>query len=314
MPILLTAPLTGGITGALVVVAILMLWSGPARDWFAGRPVRELQVPGRPDKSSKQGPWETTMPRESDRLHQPLSRSRPAEPDPTDRPSDRPTPPASQLTTAGSVHRARRLDRVRGSPGSGRRPPAAVPGRRPTADPMAPGQWHGDLAERGAGLGEDRLRPDLGLLRRGRADVRRRAGRAGHGPGPDRRLRGRPAGVAAGQPAGGHPRAGALARRAWRSSPGRSVPACSPGSPGAGTTGRAGCSRPAPLRRSWSGCSPSRSASWPSWRPCSRSWGCSSPPRAPGSSPGARVRHRPGPNQGPHWGPPSGPPLDPPSS
>ena len=44
VPILLTAPLTGGITGALVVVAILMLWTGPARDWFAGRPIRELPV------------------------------------------------------------------------------------------------------------------------------------------------------------------------------------------------------------------------------------------------------------------------------
>lgn len=41
VPILLTAPLTGGLVGALVVAATVMLWSGPARDWFAGRPVRE---------------------------------------------------------------------------------------------------------------------------------------------------------------------------------------------------------------------------------------------------------------------------------
>lgn len=41
VPILLTAPLTGGLVGALVVVATVMLWSGPARDWFAGRPVRQ---------------------------------------------------------------------------------------------------------------------------------------------------------------------------------------------------------------------------------------------------------------------------------
>ena len=71
VPILLTAPLTGGITGALVVVAILMLWTGPARDWFAGRPVRELPVRGKPDKPANQGTWETTMPRDADRLHQP---------------------------------------------------------------------------------------------------------------------------------------------------------------------------------------------------------------------------------------------------
>jgi len=102
VPILLTAPLTNGISGALVVVAILMLWSGPARDWFAGRPVREVQAPARPDKSAKQGPWETTMPRQSDRLHEP-DQSPPSD-RPTDQepPEDRPTPPASQLTTVGS--------------------------------------------------------------------------------------------------------------------------------------------------------------------------------------------------------------------
>src|ERR1700712_1306687 len=38
VPILLTSPLTGGLVGALVAAATLMLWSGPARDWFAGRP------------------------------------------------------------------------------------------------------------------------------------------------------------------------------------------------------------------------------------------------------------------------------------
>ena len=47
VPILLTSPLTGGIPGALVVLATLALWSGPARDWFAGRPVR--QAPAAPE-------------------------------------------------------------------------------------------------------------------------------------------------------------------------------------------------------------------------------------------------------------------------
>ena len=125
VPILLTAPLTGGITGALVVVAVLMLWSGPARDWFAGRPVREVQAPGRPDKSSKQGPWETTMPRQSDRLHQP-EQVPPAE-QPADQPSDRPTPPASQLTTVGSS------TAPGASTGFGVRPAPA--------DDLSPGAW-----------------------------------------------------------------------------------------------------------------------------------------------------------------------------
>jgi hypothetical protein len=41
VPILVTAPLTGTFLGALVAFSIAMLWSGPARDWYAGRPVRE---------------------------------------------------------------------------------------------------------------------------------------------------------------------------------------------------------------------------------------------------------------------------------
>ena len=106
VPILLTAPLTGGLTGAAVVVAILMLWSAPARDWFAGRPVREMQAPGRPDKQAKQGPWETQMPRPSERLHEPDQIPSPprdtAPPTDRDGPEAPPTPPASELTTSGS--------------------------------------------------------------------------------------------------------------------------------------------------------------------------------------------------------------------
>ncbi len=41
LPLLVTTLLTGGLTGALVVAAIATLWSGPARDWYAGRPVRQ---------------------------------------------------------------------------------------------------------------------------------------------------------------------------------------------------------------------------------------------------------------------------------
>jgi hypothetical protein len=59
LPILLTAPLTGGLVGALVAAATLMMWSGPARDWFAGRPVRQVQPPV---KRQPPGPWESTMP------------------------------------------------------------------------------------------------------------------------------------------------------------------------------------------------------------------------------------------------------------
>ncbi len=42
---LLTAPLTGGLLGALIVAATVVLWMGPSRDWFAGRPVRQPEAP-----------------------------------------------------------------------------------------------------------------------------------------------------------------------------------------------------------------------------------------------------------------------------
>lgn len=49
--LLVCAPLSGGVLAAFVVVAIATLWSGPARDWYAGRPIRATAgqpAPGRP--------------------------------------------------------------------------------------------------------------------------------------------------------------------------------------------------------------------------------------------------------------------------
>lgn len=50
------APLVGGALAAFVAVAIAMLWSGQARDWFAGRPVRkpvsETVGPARADRAT----------------------------------------------------------------------------------------------------------------------------------------------------------------------------------------------------------------------------------------------------------------------
>ncbi len=55
VPLLLTAPLTGGLLGALVVAATAVIWSGPARDWYAGRPVRESAWGGTPAKRKDAG-------------------------------------------------------------------------------------------------------------------------------------------------------------------------------------------------------------------------------------------------------------------
>lgn len=56
VPLLLTAPLAGGFLGAVVAVASLTLWSGPAGDWYAGRPIRTPQVRGRRDRDEHPQP------------------------------------------------------------------------------------------------------------------------------------------------------------------------------------------------------------------------------------------------------------------
>ncbi len=108
VPILLTAPLTGGLLGALVAAATLMLWSGQGRDWFAGRKVREPSVrgnrsTGRVDKPREQAPpsqnreYPSSAPK-SDPSGEPvptvapLSTTRPSvEPQPTSGFGERPT-------------------------------------------------------------------------------------------------------------------------------------------------------------------------------------------------------------------------------
>jgi hypothetical protein len=53
--LMLCAPLSGGFLAGFVVVAIAMLWSAPARDWFAGRPVRERPAFTAPQPRRPQG-------------------------------------------------------------------------------------------------------------------------------------------------------------------------------------------------------------------------------------------------------------------
>jgi hypothetical protein len=106
VPILLTAPLTGGLMGALVAAAILMLWSGPARDWFAGRPVRQLEAAGptSPADPSSRRLWEQTRPTPDEHRGGTGEDAPLAGPDgePRDRSQYPDTPPASSLSTTGS--------------------------------------------------------------------------------------------------------------------------------------------------------------------------------------------------------------------
>lgn len=70
VPLLVTAPLAGGFLGALVAVASLMLWAGPAGDWYAGRPIRET---GRPRKDREDRPDRSGMNERSTTQPNPVS-------------------------------------------------------------------------------------------------------------------------------------------------------------------------------------------------------------------------------------------------
>lgn len=96
VPILLTAPLTGGLVGALVVGATAMLWSGPARDWFAGRPVREpAERPAAPRRP-------LDRPQSSQDPQSPQDRQPPASSQYPTAPAGRDDTPAVQVSTAGA--------------------------------------------------------------------------------------------------------------------------------------------------------------------------------------------------------------------
>lgn len=104
VPILLTSPLSGGLLGALVAAAVLMLWSGQARDWFAGRPIRELQPVGSRQSAGQASRGSSDTSSRGARGQAPPPKSRPESnpasgQDTTHHPE---TPTASSLSTTGS--------------------------------------------------------------------------------------------------------------------------------------------------------------------------------------------------------------------
>lgn len=123
VPLLLTAPLTGGLLGALVVAAAAVIWSGPARDWYAGRPVRE---------SSWGGTRASTTAREDDRSAG--SRRTPAPPPPAPRPLD-----GGADHERGAVATLPKVD-PDGSTGSDGQPPATQGFGAPVTE-QPPAAW-----------------------------------------------------------------------------------------------------------------------------------------------------------------------------
>ena len=261
VPILLTAPLTGGLLGALVAVATLMLWTRPGPGLVRRPAGPSAAGPGRPDKPGKAGPWETTMPRPSDRLT-----SRTAPPpghDPPAGASPRSGSRAEDRPAAAGVraHDAAPPPRL-ASTGLGRPAPVDSPSSRtpwlPTASDAVPRRRPGRRPTRAAVPAGVKIACILTWVFSGLVALMYAVVLVALIVAQDQivdyvvdspewqraNLAGRPAG------------AGALARLPDVPRLVRSVPACSPGSPGAATTGRASCSRPAPARRWSPGCSP----------------------------------------------------------
>jgi hypothetical protein len=108
VPVVLTAPLAGGFLGLLIGGATILLWSPPARDWFAGRPPR--QVPAeRTSRTPPPRPFDAPVARpfsgsEADRPDQPPAPrpgwGTPAQPAPG--PSYPPVPGAGFVDPRGS--------------------------------------------------------------------------------------------------------------------------------------------------------------------------------------------------------------------
>lgn len=74
--LVVTAPVSGGVLPVLVAVATAMLWSRPARDWFAGRapattPARRETLQNEPDSPAKAGSSRPERPPPSEQADRP---------------------------------------------------------------------------------------------------------------------------------------------------------------------------------------------------------------------------------------------------
>jgi hypothetical protein len=122
VPLLVSAPLVGGFLGALVAVATLMLWNGPAGDWYAGRPIRESARAKRPGPDARPSP-EAPAP--------PPVQSAPSDVLPEAPPSTRET-----STAPGATHGFGLVGVPAVPPGAEIPPPSAAPPPGPATPPV----------------------------------------------------------------------------------------------------------------------------------------------------------------------------------
>ncbi|MCW2819006.1 MAG: hypothetical protein JWR42_1793, partial [Marmoricola sp.] len=138
LPLLVTTLVSGGLTGALVVAATATMWSGPARDWFAGRPVRQ---PGaRPPAARRPDPH---LPGQQHPTQYPTQPPvQPSAQDPDQAPSQAATSPGQR----GPVDPPTLSDQTRATQGFGQQrtiADPAFPSRQAYPGPQHPSQGAG---------------------------------------------------------------------------------------------------------------------------------------------------------------------------
>jgi hypothetical protein len=149
VPLVLTAPLTGGFLGVLVAVATAMLWQRPARDWYDGRPARE---PRRRAQDSVQGQGQGQGQGHGRHPGQHPGQ-RPADRSAQDGPSQPSAPPARGGAPAEAPSTRETSSAPQATPGFGQGQPPPWAGL-PPADPRRPyGQPWGPASRPGPGNG-----------------------------------------------------------------------------------------------------------------------------------------------------------------
>lgn len=106
--LLLTSPFSGGVMAMLVAFAATMVWSRPARDWFAGRePLPVAASVKQPARSQRPDPWAAPTPpppvRSEEQPHEPEGNPGHERPGPASYPYGRPPEDRSTLPGYGQL-------------------------------------------------------------------------------------------------------------------------------------------------------------------------------------------------------------------